>query len=155
MRSEYRLAPNTARRPTTAYDVCQPDTAERTALATLLLDAYRGTVDDEGEDMADALVAVDEALHHAIPKHSFVVLDDDLPIAMSFVVVVEGLHYIDPVAVSPGHKRRGIGTMAVRHSLASLADADIAEVGATITDGNVASLRLFTQLGFVRHGIWS
>lgn len=155
MRSEYRLTPITTRPPTDTHDVRHPAATDRTALATLLLDAYRGTVDDEGEDMADALVAIDEALDLAIPEHSFVVIDHDQPIAISFVVIVEQLHYIDPVAVSADHKRRGIGTSAVRHSLASLADADVAEVGAVITDGNVPSIRLFTRLGFAHHGTWS
>jgi L-amino acid N-acyltransferase YncA len=34
----------------------------------------------------------------------------------------------------------------------SLADAGVREVGAAITDGNVASERLFVGLGFTRRG---
>jgi hypothetical protein len=43
----------------------------------------------------------------------------------------------------------------VQLCLASLAAAGIAEVGATITDGNLASERLFTGLGFGRCGEWA
>jgi hypothetical protein len=43
----------------------------------------------------------------------------------------------------------------VQLCLASLAAIGISEVGATITDGNVASERLFTGLGFDRRGAWA
>ena len=43
----------------------------------------------------------------------------------------------------------------VRVCLGSLGDAGISEVGATITDGNVASERLFIGLGFHRQGPWA
>ena len=73
---------------------------------------------------------------------------------MSFVVVVDGRHYIDPVAVHPDAKRAGVGRAAVATSLGSLIAAGVTEVGATITDGNEPSERLFDSLGFERVGSW-
>ena len=75
--------------------------------------------------------------------------------AFAFVVVVNDVHYIDPVVVASTRKRLGIGDALVRRCLGSLADAGVCEVGATITDGNVASERLFIGLGFDRHGSWT
>jgi L-amino acid N-acyltransferase YncA len=40
-------------------------------------------------------------------------------------------------------------------TLATLAESGVTEVGATITDGNEPSQRLFTSLGFERVGAWS
>ena len=62
---------------------------------------------------------------------------------------------IDPIVVASARKRSGVGNALVRKCLRSLADAGVAEVGATITDGNVASERLFIELGFNRHGSWA
>ena len=83
------------------------------------------------------------------------VLDEhDSLLAMSFVVIVESRHYIDPVATASTSKGEGFGRAVVLVSLRSLADAGVAEVGAVITDGNTPSERLFAGLGFVRVGAW-
>ncbi len=68
---------------------------------------------------------------------------------------MNNVSYIDPVVVAATHKRLGFGGALVRRCLGSLADAGIFEVGATITDGNLASERLFIGLGFDRLGSWT
>ncbi|TVR25222.1 MAG: GNAT family N-acetyltransferase [Nitriliruptor sp.] len=127
---------------------------DRHALAELVLDAYRGTVDDEGEGLPEARQAVDDWLERRIAAASVVIEEGDRILAMSFVVVVGGRTYIDPVATATAWKRQGLGRRAVRASLHRLQDAGHREVGAVITDGNVASVRLFASLGFVRIGPW-
>ena len=128
--------------------------SDREQLATLILDAYRGTVDDEGEDHEAALTAVDEWLSRLQLPHSVVVEQDGRLIAVSFVVNVAGREYIDPVATVSSRKREGFGRAAVGCSLQSLHEVGVREVGAVITDGNTASERLFASLGFVRVGPW-
>ena len=154
-RSEYRMSPIKVARTQPALDARHPTDADRDALAALMLDGYRNTIDDEGEDLDDAYVAVDHYLARIERAHSYVVLERDDVIAFSFVVVVDGIHYVDPVVVAPRRKRRGLGRATVKLCLGSLAAAGISEVGATITDGNVASERLFTGLGFDRRGAWA
>ena len=127
---------------------------DRAALAVVLLDAYRGTIDDEGETEVEARAAIDYYLRCLIREHSVVVSDADSLIAMSFVVVVGTTHYIDPVATASSRKGRGFGRAAVEASLGSLSAAGVGEVGAVITDGNTASQRLFEGLGFERVGVW-
>jgi hypothetical protein len=74
-RSEYRLAPVTCGRPVGELIVREPADDDREALATLLLDGYRGSVDDEGEDHEDALAAIDHYVHLLVRPHSIVVHD--------------------------------------------------------------------------------
>jgi GNAT superfamily N-acetyltransferase len=153
-RSEYRVAIE-GRSDAPAAGTRHVVDGDRDTLSHLLLDAYRGTIDDEGESIDDAYDAIDDYLGRIVRAHSFVVADDGFaPTAMSLVVMVQGRHYIDPVAVHPVAKRRGLGRAAVATSLASLAAAGVTEVGATITDGNTASERLFASLGFERVGGW-
>jgi ribosomal protein S18 acetylase RimI-like enzyme len=153
-RSEYR-ATIPGRSSTEAAAARHVADGDRDALAPVLLAAYRGTLDDEGESIEDAFDAIDDYLERIVREHSFVVVDDTGDIvAMSFVVVVEGRHYIDPVAVHPRAKRSGLGRAAVATALGSLVAAGVTEVGATITDGNTASERLFASLGFERVGNW-
>jgi hypothetical protein len=134
--------------------VRHPVEADRDVLAALLLDGYRNTIDDEGENLDDACAAIDQYLARIERPHSFVVTEQEILVAFSFVVVVKDVHYIDPVVVASKRKQRGLGRATVRLCLASLAAARISEVGATITDGNVASERLFAGLGFSRRGAW-
>lgn len=157
-RSEYLLTPLsvTAAIPSAAYrcSVRGVDATDREQLATVILDAYRGTVDDEGEDHDAALAAVDEWLSLVESPHSVVLEEDGRLVAVSFVVSVAGRQYIDPVATVSGRKREGLGRAAVATSIRSLHEAGVREVGAVITDGNTASEGLFTSLGFVRVGSW-
>lgn len=119
-----------------------------------MLDGYQGTIDDEGETFDDALEAIDHYLEHALRQHSLVVVERDRIIALACVVIVDSVHYVDPVVVASDRKWNGIGRQAVIALLDSLADEEITEVGATITDGNSASERLFVGLGFTRRGTW-
>ena len=161
-RSEYRLTPlpaDFALAPSsttsaTAHEIRLVDVTDREQLAVVLLAAYRGSVHDEDETEDDALDAIDEYFELMLPQHSFVVVEADRVIAMSFVVIVREVNYIDPVATTASAKRRGVGTAVVQASLRSLADAGVTEVGAVITDGNAASEALFTNLGFERVGDW-
>ena len=136
-----------------SFEARQPVEADRVALAAVLLDGYRNTIDDEGEDLDDAYAAIDQYLTRIERPHSFVVIEGEI-VAFAFVVIVEDVHYIDPVVVAAARKQRGFGRAAVQLCLASLAATGIAEVGATITDGNLASERLFAGLGFSRRGEW-
>ncbi len=154
-RSEYRLHHlDPFVLPAAQRDARLVTVDDRDALAPFVLDAYRGTVDDEGETLDDAVLAVDAWFAAIEWQHSFVLELDGELVAASFVVVVEGVRYIDPVLTRSTRKGRGLGTAMVSRSLHSLAADDITEVGATITDGNEPSERLFTRLGFVRVGSW-
>ena len=137
-----------------SLDTSNPLDEDRDALAVLLLDAYRGTIDDEGEELDDAYEAIDHYLAAIVRPHSFLLLERETLVAFSFVVVVNEVHYVDPVVVASARKRQGLGRAAVELCLDSLAQVEVPEVGATITDGNLASERLFIGLGFTRQGVW-
>lgn len=156
-RSEYRLSlvPEVpVRREIDASRIRHPTTDDRQSAAELLLDAYRGTVDDEGETEKEALAAIDYYFATMEPHASFVLPGDEGLTSMSFVVTVQGLRYIDPVATRRSHKGRGLGRCMVCASLTALRASGATEVGAVITDGNTPSERLFASLGFERHGTW-
>ena len=122
-RSEYRrsldVTPAAPARRSGPPAIAPATSADRDALAGLLLDAYRGTIDDEGEGEAEARQAIDHYLGRLLPAYSVVIEEDGRPVAMSFVVVVGGRHFIDPVATAAERKGRGLGTEAVLHSLGS------------------------------------
>ena len=69
-----------------------------------MLDAYHGSVDDEGEDIDAATVAISQYFERIVWPHSYVITNGVQLLAMSMVVVVDGVHYIDPVATAAAHK---------------------------------------------------
>lgn len=153
-RSEYRLSPIPVTSSAGRLHTRRVLDSDSDALAALMLDGYQGTIDDEGETFDDALEAIDHYLAHALRQHSLVVVERERIIALACVVIVDAVHYVDPVVVASDRKRNGIGREAVIALLNSLAGEEITEVGATITDGNSASERLFVGLGFTRRGTW-
>jgi GNAT superfamily N-acetyltransferase len=154
-RSEYRLSELDADAlASVSVAARNVGSGDRQQAAALLLDAYRGTIDDEGETDADALDAIDHYFEQILWKHSYVLVDGNVLQAMAFVVELDGQHYIDPVCTRATAKGTGLGTAMVVECLHSLAASGIRVVGATITDGNVPSERLFTRLGFQRVGAW-
>jgi L-amino acid N-acyltransferase YncA len=138
-----------------SFSIRPVERADSDSLPPMMLDAYRGTVDDEGEGDDEARAAIDEYFARMEWRHSVVLEADAQLVAMSFVVVVNDRHYIDPVATMAAFKGRGFGRAAVVASLRSLASVGVLEVGAVITDGNTPSQRLFAGLGFVRVGSWA
>lgn len=153
-RSEYRLRPVSVSRPASPPTTREPTVEDRGDLAVLLLDAYRGTIDDEGEGPDEALAAIDHYLGTIDRDRSLLAVDGGRLLGMCFVVEVGGILYVDPIAVAGAQKAQGLGTSLVQLVLDGLREARVPEVGAVITDGNVASERLFTRLGFTRTGRW-
>ena len=156
-RSEYRLELSDglpAAGPSEGFVHEDAGSLDRESLAQHLLDAYRGTVDDEGETFEDALEVADHYLDVLLGGHSTTVWQEGSLVALALVIVVDGRHYIDPVATVAPLKGRGLGSEAVRRSIGSLHAAGVTEVGAAITDGNEPSERLFSRLGFRRVGPW-
>ncbi|MCC7127406.1 MAG: GNAT family N-acetyltransferase [Microbacteriaceae bacterium] len=127
---------------------------DRDELARVLLDGYRGSVDDEGEVLADAVEAIDEYFSIMKWQHGWALESADGIAAFALVIVVDDRHYIDPVVTSPEFKRRGLGALVVRAALRSLEAEGVRDVGAAITDGNIPSERLFASLDFQRIGPW-
>ncbi|SDM49492.1 Acetyltransferase (GNAT) family protein [Allokutzneria albata] len=114
--------------------------------------AYAGTIDEDLGDSSDGAVEIAGWRESgAVGTASFVAVSNGrVPVAASLVSVRAGAeHWIAYVITDPAWKRRGLGRAVVTASLGVLADV---AVFAGITDGNAASERLFTGLGFVRVG---
>jgi len=103
-RREYRLCSLYELPASSAIDARRPVDRDRDRLALLMLDAYRDTLDDEGESLDDARQAIDHYFG-VIRRDLSVVVDVDVSIAACLVLDVEGLQYIDPIIVAKSHQR--------------------------------------------------
>jgi RimJ/RimL family protein N-acetyltransferase len=131
--------------------------ADLSRLAELMLDAYRNTIDYEGEGPAEA---VEEIRRYLSPD------SEDPPLPDCSVLVCSGATIqcaclvrqwqrrrcplVAHVMTHPGWKRRGLAGWALAEALRRVRETGFDQVRAVITEGNVASERLFRRAGFRR-----
>jgi GNAT superfamily N-acetyltransferase len=133
-----------------------PTSADAGAMGNLLLDAYRGTIDDEGEDQAAALAVA----HGYFEGENGRVLGELSvsawrgPALVGICAVawldVRSCPFVAYVATASDAKRRGVGRLVLGESVRRASRAGHREIRAYITNGNTASERLFEALGFTR-----
>jgi len=129
-----------------------PRLEERERLAHLMLAAYRGAADDEGETIAEALQEVDSVLVSAnrpfIPAASFVIEVDEALASASLVSLFRGGPLVTHVMTHPHYKRRGLGVSALLSSANALREHGWSTLSLYVTDSNEPALALYRKLGF-------
>lgn len=126
-------------------------------LADLMLDAYRNTLDYEGEGLAEAVAEVESyfsraSLNPAISQYSLA-LDFGDSIASACLLEFwqsRGVPLVAFVICRSAHKRKGFGKFALHQTICKLRQAGYSELRALITEGNSPSETLFTHVGFRR-----
>ena len=126
--------------------------SDATALAELMLAAYRGTVDDEGETLEDAVAEVEQVLDGSYGPFasdaSFVAERDDGLVGASLVAIAEPRPLLLYLIVRPDAKRRGIGTALLVQTGNALAAAGHRELDLFVTEPNEPAVTLYRKFGF-------
>jgi hypothetical protein len=155
-RREYRLSlSNRPLEPSPplalGVELRQPSSVDREALAVLVLEAYRGTIDDEGEDLDAARAFIAESFAESpLLGASWMAHAAGVPVSAVLLRRWRGQPLVTFVVTHPSHKGERLASALVRRSLSSLVSAGETQAVAFITDGNTPSERLFARLGFER-----
>lgn len=125
--------------------------ADLAGLATLMLDAYVGTIDYDDEDLDDAMEEVRSFIQDddSLLDRSYIVEEDGEIISAVLVSMSQDRPFIGYVMTLPSHKRRGLARFVITHAMERLADDGHEAVVLYITDGNTPSENLFLSLGAV------
>ena len=134
-----------------------PGAGDLSALAELMLEAYRDTIDYAGETIVEATDEIrrylgGDAVNRPLLEPS-VVLTDGTTLASACLVACwtsRDCPLVSYVITHPLWKRRGLAKRLVAESLSRLATDGHSEVRAMITKGNLPSERLFVSLGFAK-----
>jgi GNAT superfamily N-acetyltransferase len=123
------------------------------ALGPLMLAAYRGTVDDEGESESDAAAEVENVVSGEYGRFlldcSFVVEDGvGRPIGASMVTLSESKPLLAQVVVHPDMKRRGVGTSLIAANGNALLAVEHSTLDLFVTEANEPAINLYRKLGF-------
>jgi L-amino acid N-acyltransferase YncA len=134
----------------------QPTLADAEPLAELMLDAYRGTIDDGGETIDNARDEVASymasVLNPPLLSCSWLVAQPGQLAAACLICLWSRRRapLVAYVVTRASHKRQALGQLVLAQSLASLRQAGYAEARAVITAENLPSEQLFGRLGFTR-----
>lgn len=128
---------------------------DTTILAELMLAAYHGTTDDEGETLEEAIEEVDAYLAgdrggEALLRESRLAFVGPLLVGACLLAEWEErqVPLVAYVMTRKEWKRRQIARQVLGASLLALTGQDYHEIRAVITKGNIPSERLFESMGF-------
>ena len=145
--------------PETASNLSLRDgaSADLDALAVLMIDAYLGTIDYDGETLEDALNEVqayqrgDRGGQALLDQSRLAFVDEELVGAcLASMWRERGVPVIAYVMTAAGWKGHSVAKLMLRMVLEGLAKAGYDEVRAVITEGNIPSERLFASFKFRR-----
>ena len=145
------VAPAVVRPVTPPLPVRHPMPDDLTTLAELMLDAYRDTVDYEGEGPAEALNEVSSYFDGAaspLLDCSFVALADGSPVAACLLCLSAGEPLVAYVYTAAAWKGRGLATALLQQSINAVAAHGYPTVALWVTVGNEPAERVYAKLGF-------
>ncbi|MBY0360243.1 MAG: GNAT family N-acetyltransferase [Candidatus Obscuribacterales bacterium] len=145
--------------PTRTDFVFRNLTSEDTSLlGPLMFEAYKGTIDDEGQTLEESLVEAGDTLKGKYGKiiwpASFIAMDKEIAAAATVVTdYVKTGPLLAFVLTSPSYQKRGLGTKLIELTLNGLAKAGIKQLRLVVTELNENALRLYIKLGFAIESI--
>jgi GNAT superfamily N-acetyltransferase len=146
------VASAVARPVTTPNSWRQPTPDDISTLGALMLDAYRGTLDYEGESLEDAITEVTSYFGgDATPllDCSVVAFDGDAAVSACLVTLAEVGPMISYVYTGAAWKGHGLATALIQLSLNAVAKAGYPTLTLWVTVGNTPAEHIYRKLGFV------
>jgi GNAT superfamily N-acetyltransferase len=123
------------------------------ALGQLFFDAYKGTVDDEGQTLEQAVEEAEATFAGrygpVIWRASYVVLDKSKIISTSVVTDYKEIPLVAFAATLPSYQGQGLARLTMKKSIEALAELGRHEVRLVVTETNTRALSLYERLGFV------
>lgn len=122
-------------------------------LGPLMLRAYRGTVDDEGETKEDAAAEVRKTLAgeygEFMPACSMVAERGSRIVSATLVTRLVGQPFVAFTFTDPASRGQGLASACIRAAMAQLRLLGERELGLMVTLANAPAVSLYTRLGFV------
>lgn len=133
--------------------VRNPRPADAAAISELMLAAYRGTIDDEGETPEETLDLVQRLFAGEygamLWNVSEVTERDGRLVAATICTVFEGRPFVAFMVTAPAWKGRGLARAGLTRAINRLAVAGDPMLRLVVTHGNTPAERLYASLGFV------
>lgn len=123
------------------------------ALAPMMLAAYRGTPDDEGETLEDTIEVLEQAMLGEwgpwLQNASFVAIDAGVAVGALLSAMYGDVPFISFVFTAPDRAGTGVATRLIAKACEALAQQGYATVDLWVNPASVRAVRLYRHLGFV------
>jgi ribosomal protein S18 acetylase RimI-like enzyme len=121
-------------------------------LAHLMIDAYRGTIDDEGETLEEAQAemraTMDGKYGEFLSTCSFAIELDGVLVSACLVTFWEGMPLIAFTMTHPDRQNRGLLTEILKRSINAMIAEGHEEARLLVTKGNLPAVHVYERLGF-------
>jgi ribosomal protein S18 acetylase RimI-like enzyme len=121
-------------------------------LAPIMLAAYRGTPDDEGETLEDTIAVIDAGIAGEwgdwVEEASFVALNASEPVGAVMMAMTGERPFISFVFTHPDHAGTGVATRLIGRACAALAARGDETVDLWVNPASERAIRLYRHLGF-------
>lgn len=131
---------------TTPVSWRQPTPDDIPALGALMLDAYRDTIDYEGESLDDAIDEVTAFFGKGaspLLDCSVVAFDSETPVSACLVTLANDVPMISYVYTAAAWKGRGLATALIQLSLNAVAKAGYPTLSLWVTVGNAPAEHIY------------
>lgn len=124
------------------------------SLGNLMLEAYRGTVDYDGESLEDSIGEIKGTLEGKygtlIGPASYVIEENGVSAAAVIFTIneKEKMPLLTFAMTDPAYKNKGMSKYLIRKSLNSLLDLGYKECFLVVTDGNQPAQSMYEKMGF-------
>lgn len=132
--------------------VPQPEDGD--ALAVLMLEAYRGTIDDEGETTEETRAAVQQLFDGdfgpLLWAVSEVIEEGGRLLAATLITLWDDRPFVAFTVTTPSHQGQGLARAGLERAMNRLRAGDGTELQLMVTRGNAPAESLYASLGFRR-----
>ncbi len=121
-------------------------------IGQFVYDAYRGTIDDQGETPEDALVYVQGVIGGVygpfLPACSFLIEQSGEMMSAVLITEWEGAPLVADVVTAPQARNQGMASFLLRQAMSALVAHGYTELYLFVTEGNAPAQRVYAALGF-------
>lgn len=142
-----------SRQPVEQREDCRVvSTGDLIAVSQLMVDAYRGTIDDNGETLEEAIKMTQDTFAGGIGPFlkgcSWLIERDGTVLACTLVTMWHGAPLLAEVLTHPSAQNQGLGAFLIKKSCAALHAHGYSDLTLFVTKGNLPAQHLYEKLGF-------
>ena len=140
---------------TSKYQLKRIDKDDILKVATTMLEAYKGTVDQQEETIQEAVLEVEKIINDGygpfIKEASYWIELNNEAVAVICINIWNGRPLITEIFTGINYRRNGFASELIKASMDVLNQLGYKEIDLNVTKENLKAVHLYEELGFVQN----